>query len=145
MPRPSKNPSPTARCWRRNTRSWKGAFGAILSPASGATFLTGAWLLYITGAWRLPWFHVKLAFLVALFIYHGASNRFRLDLQAGKTRTVRFFRFWNESATILLFAIVFTVKFKTPMGAVYGLLAVLVITAVGMAFFLRARGKRNRV
>jgi putative membrane protein len=122
-------------------RVWR----AILSPAGGATFLSGAWLLYLTGAWRLPWFHVKLVFLVALFAYHGVSNRFRLDLQAGKSRTVRFFRFWNESATLLLFLIVFTAKFKTPMGAVYGLATVLALTAVGMAFFLRGRrAKRER-
>jgi putative membrane protein len=121
-------------------RVWR----AILSPASGAAFLSGAWLLYITGAWRLPWFHVKLVFLIALFAYHGASNRFRLDLQAGKARTARFFRFWNESATILLFLIVFTVKFKTPLGAAYGLATVLVLTAVGMLFFLRARRKSVR-
>lgn len=120
-------------------RVWR----AILSPAGGATFLSGAWLLYLTGAWRLPWFHVKLVFLVALFAYHGVSNRLRLDLQAGKSRSVRFFRFWNESATLLLFLIVFTAKFKAPMGAAYGLAVVLLLAAVGMVFFLRARRRKR--
>jgi putative membrane protein len=120
-------------------RVWR----AILAPASGATFLSGAWLLYVTEAWRLPWFHVKLVFLIALFAYHGTSNRFRLDLQAGKTRTVRFFRFWNESATVLLFAIVFTAIFKRPVGAAYGLAAVIVIAGLGMLFFLRSRRRKR--
>jgi putative membrane protein len=137
-----KKPEPdrsvlTAQYGLMEGRVWR----AILAPASGATFLSGLWLLYLSGAWRLPWFHVKLLFLVLLFAYHGASNRFRLDFQAGKARSVRFFRFWNESATVLLFAIVFTAVFKRPLGAAYGLLAVLVIAGAGIFVFLRARRK----
>lgn len=112
---------------------------AITAPAGFATLLTGAWLLYLTEAWRLPWFHLKLVFLVALFVYHGGCNRHRLDLAQGKVRTVKFYRFWNESATVLLFLIVFTAVLKRPAGAAWGLGAVLVLTAVGMSVFLLKR------
>jgi putative membrane protein len=112
---------------------------AITAPAAGATLLTGAWLLYLTGAWRLPWFHLKLVFLLALFAYHGGSNRHRLDLAKDKVRSVRFYRLWNESATVLLFLIVFTAVSKRAAGAGYGLLAVAILTAVGMGFFLAKR------
>jgi putative membrane protein len=115
---------------------------AITAPAGAATLLTGLWLLYLTQAWRLPWFHLKLVFLLLLFVYHGGCNRHRLDLALGKARGVRFYRFWNESATLLLFLIVFTAVTKRPMGAAYGLLAVLILTAVGMGVFLAKKKKR---
>jgi putative membrane protein len=120
-------------------RLWR----AITSPASGATFLTGAWLLYLSGAWRLPWFHVKAVLLVLLFAYHGVSNRFRLDLAQGKARSIRFYRFWNEAATVLLFGIVFTVVFKRVGGFGYGMLAVAALTFVGMTVFLLSRRSRK--
>jgi putative membrane protein len=120
-------------------RLWR----AITAPAAGATFLTGLWLLYLTGAWRLPWFHLKAALLLFLFSYHSVSNRFRIDLENGKVRSIRFYRFWNESATILLFGIVFTVVFKRVAGIGYGLLAVLALTGVGMTVFLLSRRSRG--
>lgn len=121
------------------SRLWR----AITVPAMVATLLSGSWLLYITEAWRLPWFHVKLVFLVLLFAYHDRSGKIRKDFRVGKSGTIRSLRFWNESATVLLFAIVFTAIFKRPIGAVYGLLAVVALTAVGMSFFLWSRRKRS--
>ena len=120
-------------------RLWR----AITVPAMIATLFSGSWLLYITEAWRLPWFHVKLVFLILLFAYHDRSGVIRKNFLKGKSGTVRSLRFWNESATVLLFAIVFTAIFKRPIGAVYGLAAVLVLTAVGMLFFLRSRRKKS--
>ena len=118
-------------------RLWR----AITAPAMVATLLSGSWLLYITEAWRLPWFHVKLVFLLLLFAYHDRSGKIRKNFVVGKFGTVRSLRFWNESATILLFAIVFTAIFKRPIGAAYGLMAVIVLTGVGMGFFLWSRRK----
>lgn len=120
-------------------RVWR----AITAPASGATLLTGAWLLYLTGAWRLPWFHLKAALLLLLFAYHSVSNRYRLNLEKGEAKPVRFYRFWNEAATVLLFGIVFTAVFKRVAGAGYGLLAVLALTTIGMTVFLVSRRRRN--
>ncbi len=116
-------------------RVWK----AIIAPAGFAALLTGVWLMVLTKAWQFPWFHLKLALLVLLFIYHGASNRFRLDFETGKARTVRFFRFWNEGATVLLFLIVFVAAFKSIVAAGYGLLVVAILIGIGMAVFLWKR------
>jgi putative membrane protein len=114
-------------------------WSAITNPASIATFVTGAWLLYLTGAWRLPWFHAKLVFLVLLYAYHGRSGRIRRSLLSGAAPSVKSLRFWNEAATVLLFAIVFTAVSKQAFGAGYGLIAVAVLTAVGMGVFLAKR------
>jgi putative membrane protein len=116
-------------------RLWR----AITSPAAGATLLTGLWLVFLSGAWRLPWFHVKIALLVLLFAYHEMSNGMRLKLEKGVARPVRFYRFWNEAATVLMFTIVFTAVFKRAAGAGYGLLAVAVLTAVGTGVFVLTR------
>lgn len=121
------------------SRLWR----AITVPAMFGTLLSGLWLLVITGAWRLPWFHVKLVFLILLFAYHERSGGMRKRLALGQTGSVKSLRFWNEAATVLLFAIVFTVIFKRPIGAAYGLLAVLVLTAVGMGVFLWSRKNRR--
>jgi protoporphyrinogen IX oxidase len=123
-------------------RLWR----AITAPAGLATLLTGLWLLYLTGAWRAPWFHVKLALLVLLFAYHGVCNRFRLDLEKGAARSalsVKFLRFWNEAATVLLFTIVFAAVFKRAAGAGYGLIAVAALTAVGTGVFVWAKRRKN--
>jgi protoporphyrinogen IX oxidase len=121
------------------SRLWR----AITAPAGLATLLTGLWLIYLTGAWRLPWFHVKIVLLVLLFAYHGVCNRFRLDLEKGIARSVKFYRFWNEAATVLLFTIVFSAVFKRAAGAGYGLLAVAGLTGVGMTVFVLSRRSRG--
>lgn len=117
-------------------------WAAITAPAAGATFLTGAWLLYLTEAWKLPWFHAKLVFLVLLYAYHGRSGRIRRKLLSedpASFPSIRALRFWNETATVLLFAIVFTAVSKRAAGAGYGLIAVAILTAVGMGLFLAKR------
>ena len=121
----------------------KRVWGAITSPASGATLLTGAWLLYLSGAWRMPWFHVKAGLLVLLFVYHSVSNRYRLNLEKGDAKPVRFYRFWNEAATVLMFGIVFTAVFKRVAGAGYGLIAVAILSAIGTAVFVLTRRARR--
>lgn len=119
-------------------RLWR----AITVPAAIATFLTGAWLLYLSGAWRLPWFHMKAVLLVILYGYHDACGHMRRKLAMGQARPLRFYRFWNEAATVLLFTVVFTAVSKRVAGAGYGLLAVLALTAVGMAVFMVTRRKK---
>ena len=119
-------------------RLWR----AITVPAAVATFLTGAWLLYLSGAWRLPWFHMKAVLLVILYGYHDACGHMRRKLAKGQARPLRFYRFWNEAATVLLFTVVFTAVSKRVAGAGYGLLAVLALTAVGMAVFMVTRRKK---
>jgi len=121
------------------SRLWR----AITVPAMIGTLISGCWLLYITQAWRLPWFHTKLVFLILLFAYHERSGGMRKRLAQGNTGTIKSLRFWNEAATVLLFAIVFTAIFKRPIGAAYGLAAVVVLTTVGMGFFLRSWRKRG--
>jgi len=124
-------------------------FRAITTPAMVGTVVFGLWLLY-AAPWPIlnqPWFHAKLSLLVLLFGYHGYCGRVRRNLAKAdsdptqKVPTVKFLRFWNEAATVLLFCIVFTAVFKRASGAAYGLFAVAILTVVGMTVFLGTRKK----
>ncbi len=118
-------------------------YRAITTPAMIGTLMFGLWLIHASPVPVLsqPWFHLKLTLLVLLFGYHGYCGRLRRDLLKGVARPVKFLRFWNEAATLLLFMIVFTAVFKRVGGAGYGLLAVAILTVVGMTVFLMRKKK----
>ena len=66
---------------------------------------------------KMPWFHLKLTFLIGLYIYHYWSWKKVLEiknLQNGELQTANIkLRQANEIATFLLFLIVFTVILKS--------------------------------
>ncbi len=118
---------------------------AIVNPALIGTTVFGLWLMSIIHAWVLPWFQLKIFFLLLLFTYHGFCSRIRRQLAKGICKwSSKSLRIWNEVATVLLFAIIFTAVFKQPIGAGYGLIAVLVLGGAGGAvFFLTRRSKKG--
>ncbi|WP_316818740.1 protoporphyrinogen oxidase HemJ [Pedobacter nyackensis] len=106
----------------------------ITTPAMALTVLAGVTMVCIRpGLLLAPWFHVKLGFVVALLVYHFICQRIMNQLKLGKCRTSSFqLRLWNEVATILLVAIVFTVVLKSAVDWVYGLIGLIVFAAVIM-------------
>lgn len=117
---------------------------AITTPAMIATTVFGLWLMVLVRAWEMPWFHLKLALLVLLFGYHFACGRIRKDLAAGRCRlTSGRLRLWNEAATVLLFAIVFTAVLKSPSAAGKAMLVFAAVAiAVGGAVGFRRRRRK---
>jgi putative membrane protein len=80
---------------------------AILNPAMIAAWGMGLWLAFMTDAWSQPWFHAKLALLVAMQLVHAAFARWRRHFANDANRhTARFYRWMNELPTVLLIAIV---------------------------------------
>jgi putative membrane protein len=63
------------------------------------------WMLFFTDlgkAWlQMPWMHVKLGFVFALYLYHGKCQQIFNQLQMTKLNTLPM-RLWNEGATIIL-------------------------------------------
>lgn len=120
----------------------------IAWPAFLATALFGLWLMVLVRAWESPWFHLKLGLLSLLVAYHLLSGRIRKDLEAGRCRLSSLqLRLWNESATLLLFAIVFTAVLKSPSAAGKGMLgvaafAVLLMGAVSL--FRRLKPQKQK-
>jgi hypothetical protein len=78
----------------------------ILMTVAGGYMLWEEWGTFI----KQGWMHVKLLFIVFLYIYHYYSWRLMKQLQRGKaTFTSVQLRMLNEVATILLFVVVFAV------------------------------------
>jgi protoporphyrinogen IX oxidase len=117
---------------------------AIITPAMTATVIFGVWLMVLLHTYTQPWFHLKSAFLVLLFAYHGYTSRIRRRLAAGiSPLTSVQYRVLNEVATLLLFAIIFTAVIKSlPLiGKALGWTALVsVVIGFGMYYGYRKKG-----
>lgn len=107
----------------------------ITIPAMVLTVLAGVGMLYINpGLLRADWMHVKLGFVALLLGYHFICQNIMKQL---KNEIFKYsstqLRLWNEVATILLVAIVFTVILKNAVDWIYGLIGLIVFSAVIMA------------
>ena len=86
---------------------------AIISPAMGATWLLGLWLAWSGGWLASPWFHAKLALVLAMSGLHGFFVRCVRDFAADRNkRSQKFYRIINEVPTLLMIAIVILVIVK---------------------------------
>jgi protoporphyrinogen IX oxidase len=85
----------------------------IINPAMIITWVLGLWLAWKGGWLTAPWFHAKLACVIALSAAHGyfsaAVRRFAAD---ENTKTARHWRIMNEVPTVLMIAIVILVIVK---------------------------------
>lgn len=107
----------------------------ITTPAMVLTVLAGGGMLYINPALlSANWMLVKLGFVVALLAYHFMCQRIMGQLKQGIFRwSSTQLRLWNEVATILLVAIVFTVVLKSSVDWIYGLSGLIIFAVVIMA------------
>lgn len=106
----------------------------ITIPAMVLTVLAGATMIY-TRPYLLEqdWMQVKLGFVVLLLIYHFICQNIMKQLRKGIFKySSNQLRLWNEVATILLVAIVFTVILKSAVNWIYGLLGLVVFSVVIM-------------
>lgn len=116
-------------------------------PACVIAILSAVTMLIVYPAYlQMPWMHVKLALVMLLFVYHLSLHRMYLKIQKGNLRlSSTQLRFYNELATILLFAIVFTVVFKNTMSWLYGTLGILflgILLSVAIVIYRRFRKKK---
>jgi putative membrane protein len=86
---------------------------AIINPAMVATWVLGLWLAWSGGWLGAPWFHVKLALVLAMSAVHGLFVRYVKDFAADRNRrTQKFYRIINEVPTLLMILIVILVTVK---------------------------------
>jgi len=121
-------------------RLWK----IITVPAMFLTFAAG--LTMVIGAWPFgPWLHWKFLWLAMLLAYHlgcGAIRKRQLQRSFGWSSNR--LRMFNEVATMLMVAIVFTAVFKSAMTAAYGVLGLLGLGLSLMVGFRAYRKARER-
>ncbi len=109
-------------------RLWYG----ITWPSAILTAIFAGWMLFFTPQGRvwltMPWMHVKLTFVVALYIYHFLCHRMFGQLIKDTLNYSSFkLRLWNEVATLLLFAIVFLVVLKSTAGWMWGVAGMVIL------------------
>jgi len=104
-------------------RLWYG----ITWPSAIITLVLASWLLIKNPSFLLePWMHVKLTFVIALYVYHFICHRMFIQLQNDVIKYSSFkLRLWNEVATIILFAVVFLVILKTTISWVWGVVGII--------------------
>jgi len=117
-------------------RLWK----IITVPAMVLTFAAG--LTMVVGAWPLgPWLHWKFVWLAMLLVYHHGCGVIRKrQLARTFTWTSSRLRGFNEIATMLMVAIVFTAVFKSAMTAAYGVIGML---GLGVSLMMGIRAYRK--
>jgi protoporphyrinogen IX oxidase len=88
-------------------------FWGIMTPGAVLTIGFGVWLWF---GWFRPasgWLHAKIALVALLSGYHLWCWRLLRDFAAERSaRSERWFRWFNEFPTVVLFATVFLVVFK---------------------------------
>lgn len=118
----------------------------ITWPSAILCTIFALWLMILMPSWiQQPWMHVKLAFVVLLFVYHFKCHQIFKQMQRDDIRyTSQFMRIWNEVATIILFAVVFLVILKSAFNWIYGLVGMfvlMILLMLGIKLYKRYREK----
>lgn len=83
-----------------------------------------------------PWMHVKLVFVLLLFIYHYQTHVYFIQLQNDVVKkTSSFMRLWNEGATFILFAVIFLALLKNAFNWIFGVVGLVVLALLIMIGF----------
>ena len=92
------------------------------------------WMLILNPAYlEMPWMHVKLCFVLALFFFHGSCQVIFKQLQRNEIKYSPLkLRIWNEVATIILFAVVFLVVLKNAINWIWGVIGILLVSVILM-------------
>ncbi|MCB0371691.1 MAG: CopD family protein [Muricauda sp.] len=118
----------------------------ITWPSAILCTVFAVWLLVLMPGWlEQPWMHVKLAFVVLLFVYHMKCHQIFKQMQRDEVKyTSQFMRIWNEVATIILFAVVFLVILKSAFNWIYGIVGMfvlMILLMLGIKLYKRYREK----
>lgn len=118
----------------------------ITWPSAILATIFAIWLLVLQPFWlKQPWMHVKLTFVVLLYVYHYMTHIYYKQLQNDEVKkTSNFMRLWNEGATFILFAVVFLVILKSAINWVFGVVGIIVLgilLMLGFKMYKRIREK----
>lgn len=106
----------------------------ITWPSAILTLIFGTSLLISQPAWlQMPFMHVKLTFVLLLFVYQIWSHRIFLKLQQNIIvySSIRL-RIFNEIATLFLVAIVFLIVLKNQVSWLWGVVGFVLLGVILM-------------
>ncbi|MEQ6124746.1 CopD family protein [Pseudotenacibaculum sp. MALMAid0570] len=120
----------------------------ITWPSAILASLSALWMLILQPGYLTEvWMHVKLSFVFALYFYHAACHKIFNQLQNDEVKYSSFkLRMWNEVATLLLFAIVFTVVLKNAISWIWGVIGILlfgILLMLSIKLYKKIREKKD--
>ncbi|MCG7502826.1 MULTISPECIES: CopD family protein [Tenacibaculum] len=106
------------------------------------------WMLYKNPYYlKMPWMHVKLAFVLALYFYHGFCHKIYKELQRDEIKySPNKLRMFNEIPTVILFAVVFLVVLKSAINWIWGVVGIIlfgVLLMIGIRYYKKVRAKKS--
>lgn len=115
-------------------RLWNG----ITIPSAIATIIFGTLTLWQYGYLRNfeihSWLHLKLGFVLLLYLYFYSLHKIFVQQQHGVFRwTTTQLRLWNEVATIFLVSIIFLVVVKSSLSWLWGICGLLAFVIILMS------------
>ena len=122
----------------------------ITTPAMVLTVVFGTWMILLNPNYYLHagWFHIKLAFIVLLLVYHFTCQKIMNDLKKGIFKwKSNGLRMWNEVATLALVAIVFLVELQNNLDWIKGTLGffgVAIGLMIGIKIYKKSRQKNRQ-
>jgi putative membrane protein len=120
----------------------------ITWPSAILASIFGFWMLYKSPYFlEMPWMHIKLSFVLALYVYHGFCHNIYKQLQNDIIKYTAFkLRIINEAPTIILFAVVFLVTLQNAINWIWGVVGIIlfgVILMLGIRLYKKIREKRS--
>ncbi|WP_372474608.1 CopD family protein [Capnocytophaga sp. ARDL2] len=116
----------------------------ISYPAAILATIFGLIMLYLNPfLLKMPWMHAKLGFIVLLWAYHFQCGVYvKQSLENRLQKTSKYFRLWNEGATLILFSVVFLVVLKHAVNWIYGvvgLFTLAILLMIGIKVYNKLR------
>lgn len=120
----------------------------ITYPAAVLATVFGLWMLFENPyLFQQGWMHVKLLFIVLLWLYHFRCHIYVKQIQIHQLKkTSSFFRIWNEGATIILFSVVFLVILKNAIDWIFGVVGIITLAVLlmsGIKWYKKIRERKN--
>ncbi len=115
-------------------------------PSAILATLFAIWLLILMPGWLVQsWMHVKLGFVVLLFMYHLKCHQIYKQLQQDIVKwSSNQMRMWNEGSTLILFAVIFLVIVRDAVNWIYGVIGIVSLSVAlmfGIKLYKRIRDK----
>ena len=80
---------------------------------------------------NFDWMKVKLVFVIILWLYHIKTDFIYKELQNDVINySSNFMRYWNEGATIILFAVIFLITLKSATNWIFGILGIIFLSTI---------------
>ncbi len=120
----------------------------ITWPSAILASIFAFWMLYQSPYYlQEPWMLVKLAFVLALYFYHGLCQNIYSNLQKDIIKYSTFkLRILNEIPTIILFAVVFLVTLKSAINWIWGVIGIVlfgILIMMSIKLYKKIREKKS--